>query len=317
MISAPSSPSSLLRSLIAATIGLVSAALVYWSHRSIEQTLTDIPWAINAARDLLIGADPYRYDYSQGLVPYPLTAALIAFPFALLPGSLGLAALIGLGCGFAAFGLTSDERYWRLALFASPSFIMALHTAQWSTLFVVVYLFPALLPLLIAKPTMALPVLFSIPWRRASILVTAAAVALSLIIMPNWPWRWVAQIGGYAGFIPLLSPLGPALLLSLIGWASPPGRLLALMSVTPQHQLFYDQLLLWLIPQSPRQMLALTFSAWVAFFVVRLLYVSFWGAGPFLLVGLYLPALLIVLWQERARLRGFLMRLRLHIGAGL
>ena len=278
MTDTPTIPPPLWARIIGAIfIGTISAALSYWKHLSIDTTLTDIPWAINAARDLIRHVDPYQYDYSTGVVPYPLTAALVVFPFALLPGSLSLAGLTGLVCGLVAFGLLRDGEYWRLMIFVSPSFILAIHTAQWSPVFVAAYLFPALLPVVVAKPTLALPVLLSSRWRWHSVIGMAAIIGLSLLIMPTWPWRWLSQTGRYEGFIPLLSPLGPFLLLSLIAWRRPPARLLALMSISIQHQLFYDQLLIWLIPQSLRQMLVLTIPAWTVFFYVRAIYTSFWG----------------------------------------
>jgi hypothetical protein len=292
-------------------IGTISAALSYWLHLSIDQTLTDIPWAINAARDLLHHADPYRHDYSAGLIPYPLTAAIVVFPFALLPGSLSLAVLTGLACGLVAFGLTREGEYWRLLFFVSPGYIMAIHTGQWSPLFAAAYLFPALLPVVTAKPTLALPLLLSSRWRWSSLVGMIVVVGLSLLVMPDWPWRWLSQTGRYEGFIPLLSSLGPFLLLSLVAWRRPPARLLALMSVSIQHQLFYDQLLIWLVPQSFRQMLVLTLPAWAVFLYVRVVYITFWGSGPYILAGVYLPALLIVLWQSRAELRLLAHRLRL------
>ncbi|NTW03337.1 MAG: hypothetical protein HGA19_19030 [Oscillochloris sp.] len=306
-------PSLQARIIGAIFIGTISAALSYWLHLSIDQTLTDIPWAINAARDLVHHADPYRHDYSTGLIPYPLTAAIVTFFFAMLPGSLSLAVFTGLACGLVAFGLTRDGEYWRLLLFISPSYIMAIHTGQWSPVFVAAYLFPALLPVVTAKPTLALPVLFSSRWRWTSGIGIVAVIGLSLLIMPDWPWRWLSQTGRYEGFIPLLSPLGPFLLLSLLVWRRPPARLLFLMSISIQHQLFYDQLLLWLTPQSFRQMLVLTIPSWVVFLYVRAVYITFWGSGPFILAGIYLPALLIVLWQSRAELRLLANRFRLPV----
>lgn len=311
MTDTPTIPPPLWARIIGAIfIGTISAALSYWKHLSIDTTLTDIPWAINAARDLIRHVDPYQYDYSTGVVPYPLTAALVVFPFALLPGSLSLAGLTGLVCGLVAFGLLRDGEYWRLMIFVSPSFILAIHTAQWSPVFVAAYLFPALLPVVVAKPTLALPVLLSSRWRWHSVIGMAAIIGLSLLIMPTWPWRWLSQTGRYEGFIPLLSPLGPFLLLSLVAWRRPPARLLALMSISIQHQLFYDQLLIWLIPQSLRQMLVLTIPAWTVFFYVRAIYTSFWGSSPFILAGIYLPALLIVLWQSRPELRVLVSKMR-------
>ena len=48
---------------------------------------------------------------------------------------------------------------------------------------------------------------------------------------------------------------GPLLLLSVMRWRRPEGRLLLAMSLLPQNMLFYDQLLLWLIPKTRNQIM--------------------------------------------------------------
>ncbi len=302
-----------LRLASAILIGLLSAGLTYWSRPSINNLWVDIAWSINAARSLMAHIDPYSVPVDFGTIPYPLTAVVLVFPFALLPGALGVVLLTGLAFGLVAYGLTEGGRYWRLLLIASPAYLTTIYTGQWSPIFIAAMFFPALLPVVLAKPTLALPVLFA-RWPRWGPVIAAAAVGLiSLLIMPDWPWRWLGQTHDYNGFIPLLTPLGPALALSLVAWRSPSARLLLLMSLTPQHRLFYDQLFLWLVPQSPRQMLALTFPSWIAFFYVKIVFGNFLASGPYILAGVYLPALLIVLWQERARFAALANRLGIPI----
>lgn len=299
---------------ISIAIGLISAGLTYWARTSIDGIWTDIPWAFNAARDLLAHQDPYRYQFDPGTVPYPLTAAILVIPFALLPSPLGIVILLGVAFGLIAFGLSAEGRYWRLLLLASPAYLTAVYTSQWSPIFIAALFFPALFPVILAKPSLMLPLLLGQRVRWQAGLAATVLLLLSLQIMPNWPWRWFAQTQTYDGFIPLLSPLGPFLALSLIGvWHNPAARMLFLMSLTPQHRFFYDQLFLWLIPQTPRQMLALCFPAWIAFFYVRLVYGNFWEAKPAILIGVYLPAILIVLWQERLQITNWLVRLGVPI----
>jgi hypothetical protein len=68
---------------------------------------------------------------------------------------------------------------------------------------------------------------------------------------------------------------------------------------TLKHRLFYDQLLVWMIPQTRNQMLFLSIKAWIAFFYVRYTYITLWASAPYLLAGVYLPAFLIILWQQQ------------------
>ena len=188
------------------------------------ETHVDIGWAINAARDLLAGQDPYRYAPSPVLVPYPLTAAIIVFPWALLPYFTAQTLCFGMISGILAYGLLRDGQYWRLLVFVSPSFLIAMGFMQWSPLFLAVLYYPALAPVLLAKPTLALPVVFSIRWTRWQIAGACIIGLLSLVALPDWPFRWLRQIHTYGGFVPLLSFLGPVFLLSLLFWRNPRAR---------------------------------------------------------------------------------------------
>jgi hypothetical protein len=131
----------------------------------------------------------------------------------------------------------------------------------------------------------------------------ALIVVASLLIMPSWPWRWLSQIDRYAGFTPLLAFFGPVLILTLFFWRDWHARFLFFLSITPQHYMFYDQLLVWMIPQTARQMGFLTVTAWIAYFCINEDYTTNWPTVPLIMLGVYLPALSVVLWQQRATLR--------------
>jgi len=79
-----------------------------------EASLCDMMWAINAARDLWAGRDPYRHTPSINLVPYPLTSAIIVFPIALFPSAIGLT--IPVLYSQRLPGLCSDSRWLLLAI---------------------------------------------------------------------------------------------------------------------------------------------------------------------------------------------------------
>jgi hypothetical protein len=92
------------------------------------------------------------------------------------------------------------------------------------------------------------------------------------------------------------------MLLALLRWRRPEARLLLLMSCIPQFPFFYDQLALWLIPQSRRETLNLTWcshAAFVAWFVLSFDWESgmvvMSTAAPYVLALLYIPCLIMVL----------------------
>src|SRR6185295_3440555 len=175
--------------------------------------LVDLSWSFNAARDLLAGRDPYRHPPHANLIPYPLPAALVALPFALLPGGLGIFLLFGISSALLAYGLLRDGASWRLLTFAGPGFVMAALGKQWTPLLMSSMFYPWLAFVLVAKPTLAPPVALTSHWRSRSFAVGAGIAALlvgvSFALMPDWPLRWLSQIGAYSGFIPIITLAGP------------------------------------------------------------------------------------------------------------
>ncbi len=300
--------SQAIRLILALAIGCLVGLFYAVFGRNIDGYLPDIGWSFNAARDLLAHRDPYRHPVSEILIPYPLTAALLVLPWALLPGNLGVASLFAGATGLLAYGLPRDGQYWRLMVFATPSFFLAIICMQWSPFMMLVLVYPALAPLLLAKPTLAFPVALSIKWTRLRLLGCLILGLVSLCVMPQWPLRWLAQTHNYAGFVPLITWFGPLMLLCFLCWRAPQARFLFLLALTPQHRFFYDQLLVWMIPQSRRQMLVLAYSGWLGYFLVRTQYDTFWPSAPYLMAFIYLPALAIVLWQ-----RGILQSLWQHV----
>lgn len=287
------------RILISLSIGLVAGILCSWFHPAFASYLRDLGWPFSAARDLLAQRDPYRHAVSETLIPYPLTAAIVVLPWTIFPGSLGLAIFMGGASALLAYGLIRDGDYWRLMVFLTPSYFAALRFTQWSPIFMLVFFYPFFAPMLLAKPTLALPVALSIRWTPARLLSVCSVGLISLLVMPNWPWRWLAQVGSYGGFIPMFSLLAPLFLVAGLFWRNSQARLFLLLTLTPQHLFFYDQLLLWLLPQTRNQMLLLTLTSWMAFlYIYQTETLTFWDSAPYILALMYLPALLIVLWQQ-------------------
>lgn len=282
----------------AVAVGLLGI-LLSWAYRpDPAQALVDTGWAINAAWDLLAGRDPYRHTPHANLIPYPLTAALVMLPFALLPGSLGIFAFFGLSSCLLAYGMLRDGRPWRLLTFIGPGFVLAAFAAQWTPLLMAAIYYPWLSFALVAKPTLGPPVALTARWSRRTLCIAggsgAAVGVASLLIMPDWPWRWLGQVGDYSGMVPLLTWMGPPLALALLRVRERGARLLLLMALIPQQTYFYDQLLLWYLPQTARQMVFLTSCSWIAV-IVGMSLGSLYGGTIYVLLGVYLPALVLVL----------------------
>lgn len=290
------------RALIALGVALASAALVWLRLSQADLVAADFTWAWRGAQLLLAGVDPYAAIRPTGAYPfndylyYPLPALLLAVPLAWAPGPLAGAIFIGLSSGLLSWGLLREGAY-RLILFASPSYLYALITVQWSPLITAAALLPGLAFVLPAKPNLGLAVLAAFPDRRR-LLGAGAAVALSLLIMPSWPLALAGQLGTHLNYTPLLSWYGPLLLLVLPFWRAAPARLLLVMALMPQR-LIYDQLPLWLVPQGLRQTMLLTATAWLGLFVGLA-----FELGALVLPFIYLPALACVIWTQRRRPRG-------------
>jgi hypothetical protein len=291
------------RLLLALLIGAVCAVVCY--ARLAGQGLGggDFTWAWRGARMLLAGQNPYRdpslapgnpYPYDAPLF-YPLPAVLFAVPFAPLPMELAGALFVGISAGLLAYAI-SREGLWRLGVFLGAPFWLALGWAQWSPLLTAAALVPPLLPLTLAKPNIGGPLLLTYGtwrWWLASALLGLA----SLVILPGWSQDWLANLGQNRHSPPLLILGGPLLLLALLRWREQAARL--------QRLLFYDQVVLWLVPNSLRESLVLALCSWLGFLAwLRLEAADTGAAPPYVLVSVYLPALVIVLLRRPGGLEG-------------
>jgi len=95
---------------------------------------------------------------------------------------------------------------------------------------------------------------------------------------------------------------GPVLLLALLRWRRPEARLLLALAIVPQSILFYDQLLLWLVPATMRQSVLLSLLSVLALILGERGFPA--GAGhaevtaayaPMIMALLFLPCLIMVL----------------------
>jgi hypothetical protein len=280
------------RIAVSAAIGFASGAFCWFLMKHFHQDAADFGWALHLAHRLLARQNPYDTPLEQ----YPLTAGLFALPFVRLQPELAAALFWGMSSSLLAFGLTKHG-YSRLLIFFAYPYWAGILTVQWSPIIAASAFFPLLLPLTMAKPQVGLPV-FLTRLSRRGLWACAAVAALSLIAMPTWPLLWLKQTGNYEHFIPLLVLPGPLLLLALIRYRDRDALLLALAAIMPQRW-FFDSFILWLIPQSRREIVWTVFFSWGAG-IWRWYHIphSFTEVGRYTVIFLYLPMLVVVLLRK-------------------
>jgi hypothetical protein len=263
---------------------------------SASDPVNDLFFPFCGASALLRGIDPYgelcliKY---QGRIypPNPMTTVLVAVPFAPL-GVLGSIILWSCITGLLVFALLKDGAWWRLLTLLSAPYWESFLTLQWPPLILAIALLPALLPLALVKPQNGLPVILTnMTWRR--VVGCGLFLAATLAVDLTWPRRWLAQLGSYDGYIPLLAfPIGIFLLLALIRWREKSAQFLLLMAIVPQRGI-YDLLSLWSLIETPKQLIILNGLSWLLYgLVIMSIPIPF----PVLSVSLiYLPLLAIIL----------------------
>ena len=300
-------PSVRTRVLVAVAVAVTSGALAWYKSR--HGALYDFPHYAFGGRALLAGNDPYPSFV------YPLPAAMWGALFAALPSHIGGALFVGSAFGFLAFALTRDG-WHRLPILVSGPGLWCLQSGQWTPLVVAAAMTPAFAWAAVAKPTIGLAAFAYRPsWKF--VWVCAATLALSLLVMPDWPLRWWGAThkanGDSLWAVPLLQPFGFLLALAAIRWRTPEGRLLLAMSIVPQSMLIYDQFPLLLIARTRAESIGFALWTQVVPLLVGFLTIPdglsaadgtsatfpFWART--ITLTMYLPALGVVLWRRRAR----------------
>lgn len=305
---------------LAVALGVVAAcggfALAYQSLATRGELAADFTWALRGVQRLLEGQNPYNDPSLAPYLPYPfdaplfypLPALLAALPFVWLPWELAGALFFGIGSGLLAFG-TARRAPYLLPLFFSAPYYVAATVAQWSPLVMATAFLPLLSPLALCKPNVGVAALLR---RRTplGIALLGAAGLLSLAVMPSWPFEWLSnlRLAGPQYRMPLAVLPGPLLLLALWLWKDRDARLFLVLCALPQRLWFYDQLPVWLIVRGWGESLTLVATSWVGYIVWRLLPdgdtragTSPETAGPWVVLGIYLPALALLLLRELRR----------------
>jgi len=280
------------RLFLAVSLGLALGGLNYYVLVSANWR-GDMWLAYCGAQRILTGENPFECPRDGNWPAYPLTTAIVFLPLLGLPLPVASGVMVGLVTGVCAYVLNRPSETWRLLAFISVPLLYAVITAQWAPLFLAAALAPTLYPTILLKPQFGLPIgLMHFTWRR--VMLTGVLGLSTFLFRPTWLGEWLAQVSTYDGFIPLLTlPLGPALLLAAWRWRRPEACWLLLTALMPQR-LWYDQLLLWVIPRTGWQMATLTLGSWLTF----LPFLLWQDTTPtWTMLFLYLPSLGLVFWQ--------------------
>ncbi|MBV9493507.1 MAG: hypothetical protein JOZ54_04625 [Acidobacteria bacterium] len=300
-----------LAAAIAISIGIAAAVATWWMPHPIRVagvSLGDIALPLVGMKGFTLGANPYDLRL-HGSAPalYPFTAMILLWPFTLLPLRLAAPAFMGLSSALLGWGVARHGRPWQLLLFLSPSYWSAVYSVQWSPAITAALLLPFLLPLAVVKPQLGVVLAAGGRWSRMPIVATLVLVSLSLAIWPVWPVEWLhkGNLHTFNGSVPLLVVPGFLLVGAVIAWRKREGRMLLAMAIVVQRY-FYDQLPLYLIPKTWRQMTILLLTSWIA---VAVCFRAGWidvasGAQRrdvwiAVILGTFLPALALLVYNER------------------
>lgn len=305
----PSWPVSL---AIAAITALLAGGIAWMSMSGTGQAKDfTLPWT--AAQHLLAGRDPYVAMRPTGVYPfnvpfyYPLPAALLAVPFAVVPATVAGIAFVALSFGLTALALAREDLARLPILFGFPA-VMAATLGQWSPLLVAATIVPAFQVVLPVKPTLGAAAFMSRP-SRLGVVLSIAIVAACFAIQPGWLVSWREAVsdawGSYTPPVRWAGGAGVILLTVLWWWRDGDARLLALMALAPQLPLFYDQLLVHTVARSRREVWALVVSGWIGGLGWALQGTPAVGgerpARGLILASIYLPALAVIAWRHLRR----------------
>ena len=257
----------------------------------------DFGWNHMAAREFLQGVDPYRHPPAEDYAPYPFPAVIFAMPFLVLPPVIAASVFFGISSGLMAYGLLANG-WASLLVFTCCPFWIALQWAQWTPLIVASAFFSFLAITVCIKPQISLPVVLT-HLNKVAIISAFSLLAVSLILYPSWPWRWLKSLSGYQAYCALLTIPGPLLLLAFKRWRDPDARLLLLASIFPQRWL-YDGLILWLIPKTRKEFLYTALVSWTALAWLLLRNTdSLIERGAVLTLSFHVPMLITILRRPR------------------
>ena len=300
-------------------IGVLGALYAWYTQQNPPHLLIDFDQNYAAARFLRQGRDPYQligpgreFEWQWPLF-YPLTTAVVALPFTLLPMWLAPIVLGGIGAAVFAIALqrSAQNGTWRFLALLSKPFLVAVVTGQASCLLASAFALWPLASLAAIKPNIGAAIVSARGDRRGIIAaITGGAILLviSLMFRPGWIAEWLAAVRLNPFRLPAIArPGGFLLLLALLRWRRAEARLLFALAVVPQTLFIYDALPLFFIPRRATEAIALVVLSHFAFLMAlnvpaapdvnsRIIVVGNWVVGC-----LFLPCLALVLLRPNER----------------
>jgi hypothetical protein len=264
----------------------VVAAAVYLSRSTTAGD--DFGFPVRAARALIRNCDPYA------VTPpflYPLPAAVVALPLAWLPIVWASAVAVALSAALLPVPILLSAPFVLGVLYANPWAAFVVGGMGWVAA---------------VKPNIG-GVGIITNTRRRDIVIAAALLALSFLLMPSWPIHWWAALHRQIAphWPPVAWPLGAIGLLGALRWRQPQGRALVAATLLPSSALPYDLLVLWLCARAPRDAWVLTGCSWLTWLAITATaphdLVRPWTVGHLLIsLGVIAPATVIVLRLPRS-----------------
>lgn len=254
------------RLLVALGVAIVSAVFIVWYH-AMHPGGFDLDHLWYAARVTLEGREPYdaigqgrEFEWQWPLL-YPMTAVVLAIPFALIPPVVASTLFSAVSIGALAYLLTRDG-YQRLPILLSACMMDAARAGQNSPLLTAAMLSPALFWVAAAKPNMGLVMCAATASRKALVVAIGGGVvllALAFALNPDWLQHWRQSLRTtWHMRTPVLSFGGPLLLLALTRWRRSEARFLVASACVPHSLALYDLLPLGLTARTFRESLAFT-----------------------------------------------------------
>jgi len=289
------------RLAMALVAGLAAGLCATLFYRGRPLTVSDFDTIWVGARALRAHQDPYAAIQSPPWpwdLRYPLPAVLVSVPLSYLSLALARAALVAVGVGCFAWGLTRWA-WWPLIALASGQVLVAVQSVQWTPLLAAGLLIAPLQALWSIKPTTGLA-LFAAEPSRSAVLGGVVLLVLAFLVWPHWLDGFLAAAHRAPHLPAVLRPGGVLLLLGLLRWRSPEGRLVATLGLVPLTPHLYEAVPLLLVARSRRELLALAACGTLGLLAVAFLPqgVDF-DQGPIawmeILISCYLPALVVVL----------------------
>jgi hypothetical protein len=260
-----------LRLGLALLVGIGIAAAYSLQDTGAKQA-EDLAPLLDGARKMLSGESPYFRDVAtDGSGPrmlYPMPTYVVLAPLAWLPDYVVRAFWSGFAAAMLTFLAVGRWGIHGMAMVFSRGSALAISIAQFSPYFFAGALVPGWQVLAAAKPTLGLIVWCYRPswWPFVG---AALLGTVSFVILPTWVQEWRSQLTGVGWYLPAAAIWrggGPLLLLAAFRWRRPEARLLLALAFVPHNFAWYDQLLVFLVAERPREVWSLFVLSWVAAF---------------------------------------------------